>query len=194
MILTSVPLEGQTPGSLWTSTVTVTPGGPTFTNTSTIPPTLTLVITDTATLIGADTATPTFTRTATLVPSATSNVATATFTTPNAPLNPQGGATKNGNKCDNIWFSWSYNPAWAIDPGSYPLQYQVYKYANYQGIVASNDPADTTWTTSLSLNNNGTITLGAVAIWAGPQGSHELWASFLCDKGDLIMTGSGVSP
>ncbi len=186
LILTAVPLVGVTPGAAYTAIPTNPPGGPTSTLTPTPPPTLTSIPTSTST----NTNTPVVGITQTAI----TPTPTSVIPTPSAPLNPNGGATKNGNKCSSIWFKWSTNPSWTSNPGNYPAAYQTYKDSLYQTSLASNDPYDSTWYTGISLNHNASVTLSVIGIFPGVFPSHEAWATFYCDKGNLTQAGSGVYP
>ena len=155
------------------NTATSGPGA-TATNTSAAPP-------PTATNTGvAPTATntsvaPTATNTGVPAPTETNtSVPTATFTDAPTPLAPV---------FDSV--NWTPNGDWTTNPGSSPIHYQVYKNGSSQGIVAAGDPGATTWNTSTSLTNNGTVTLSSQGVFLGPVGSEILSKTYLCDKGNL---------
>jgi len=138
---------------------------------------------------------PTATATITAPPTATATTTTqlSTLAPTNTPAPPPGAPvfdavnwTKNGNKCQSITFTWSPNAAWSSYPGSSPAQYQVYKNGVSRGMIDPEDPNPTTWNTGVSLNNNGTVTLAAQAVFSGGLGSDILSKTYECSKGNLV--------
>lgn len=106
--------------------------------------------------------------------------------TPSAPVFDAVNWTKSGNKCQSISFTWTPNSDWSSNPGSNPVQYQVYKNGSSQGTQTPSDPNPTTWNTGVNLNNNASVTLESQALFLGGVGSEVLSKTFKCNKGNLV--------
>jgi hypothetical protein len=165
---------------------------PTFTW-NPLTPTITPTFTKTPTSTPEDTATPTVTPEGwipTDTPTFTPLPPTATHTPgapPPPPLNPAVTWTQNGTKCENIIWTWSSNGGWSSNPGTWPIQYQVWIDGVSQGTIPSNDPNPTSWNTGIDLNNNGSVSYGVQAIFEGMVGSEPaiLNVTYDCQLGVL---------
>ncbi len=160
---------------------TATPGGGGGAGASSTP---TAIQNPTATAT-PETSPPTATAT-TIAPLSTLTPTSTPAPPPEEPLFEAINWTKNGNKCQNISFSWSPDATWLSYPGYSPAQYQVYKNGVSQGLIDPQDPNATTWNTGISLNNNATVTLAAQAVFSGGLGSEILSKTYQCDKGNLV--------
>lgn len=112
---------------------------------------------------------------------------------PVPPIYVSATATKFGNRCNDVQFTWRPAAYWATYPGESVANYVVSVNGVPAGTVAPNDPNPTTWDTNVNMNNNVVATFSVRAQFTGPLGSEILNKTYVCDNGTLVDLSSPVT-